>query len=93
MAQASVPAPAKGADLSANARTREAFAQLAPSDLKASGAKASSDVKTAELKTTDSKKLNQPLPRKRKVAKKRVGPPTMLVAQQPQFGFFTTRIW
>jgi hypothetical protein len=92
MAQASVATPAKADGLSANVRTRDAFAQLTPADLKSSDVK-SSDVKTAELKTTDTKKPDQPQPRKRKVAKKHVGPPTMLVAQQPQFGWFATKIW
>ena len=92
MAQASAATPAKADGLSANTRTRDAFAQLTPSDLKSSDVK-SSDVKTAELKTTDTKKPDQPQPRKRKVAKKHVGPPTMLVAQQPQFGWFATKIW
>jgi hypothetical protein len=97
MAQASVATPAKADGTSANARTRDAFAQLTPSDLKNTDLKSSdvksSDVKTAELKTTDTKKPDQPQPRKRKVAKKHVGPPTMLVAQQPQFGWFATKIW
>jgi hypothetical protein len=30
---------------------------------------------------------------KRKVAKKRANPPTMLVAQRPQFGLFANNIW
>ncbi len=31
--------------------------------------------------------------RKRKIAKKHHGPPTVLVAQQPRFGFFVSNIW
>jgi hypothetical protein len=88
LAQASVPTSPKVAELSGNAGTRGAFAQLTPTDLKASGPKASSVVKTAELKRPDRR-----LPRRRRIARKRVGPPTMLVAQQPQFGFFTNSIW
>jgi hypothetical protein len=90
VAQAS--APAKADSPSANVRTRDAFAQLTPSDVKSSDVK-SSDVKTAELKTTDARTQDPSLPKKRKVAKKHVGPPTMLVAQQPQFGWFATKIW
>jgi hypothetical protein len=87
VAEAKVPSSAKVADASTGTRVRDAFAQL-PSDIKASDLKTTVGLKTAELKKPD-----QPLPHKRKVAKKRVGPPTMLVAQQPQFGFLTTRIW
>ena len=31
--------------------------------------------------------------RKRKIAKKHHGPPAVLVAQQPRFGFFVSNIW
>ena len=70
----------------APAKLRDAFAQLQPSDLKQAE---QSDPKKPEAK---------PQP-KRKIAKKRVappvGPPTMLVAQQPRFGFgfFGNNIW
>lgn len=96
VAEAKVPSQAKVADASAGTRVRDAFAQL-PSDIKASDLKTPSDLKTTvALKTAELKKPDQPPPHKRKVAKKHVGPPTMLVAQQPQqpqFGFLTTRIW
>jgi hypothetical protein len=62
-------------DVSANARPRDSFAQLQPADAK-------------QLTLPDAKKPETRLPPKRKIAKRRVAPPTMLVAQQPQFGFF-----
>jgi hypothetical protein len=83
-AQAQVPAPAKVAELSANQRVREAFAQLQPSDLKPSD---------LELKQPDPIKPQPLAPQKRKVAKKRTGPPMVLVAQQPQFGFINRSTW
>jgi hypothetical protein len=62
-------------DASAKARVRDAYAQLQPSDSKPTQL---SDARTPEPK----------LQRKRKIAKSRVSRPTMLVAQQPRFGFF-----
>jgi hypothetical protein len=57
-------------DVSPN--TREAFAQLEPSD----------------------PKKPEPKPqRKRRIVKKHVGPATVLIAQQPRFGFFVSNIW
>jgi hypothetical protein len=63
----------------APATPREAFAQLAPPDLKKSGVRKSES------------KLHQ----RHKVARRRMGPPPMMMAQQPQygFGFFGSRIW
>jgi hypothetical protein len=88
--ETAAPAPATAADASAKARVRDAFAQLQPSDLKqAEKQVAQPDPKTAEVK---------PQP-KRKVVKRRVAPPvgqpTMLVAQQPRFGFglFGNNVW
>jgi hypothetical protein len=69
--EASVPALAAVADVSAKAREREAFAQLQSSEAN-------------QLQTSDPKKLQ----RQRKIAKKRVAPPALLVARQPQFGWF-----
>jgi len=60
------------ADVSTKVTARDAFAQLAPADLKKPEAKPA---------------------RKRKVAKKVVNPPTMLVAQRPQFGLFANNTW
>jgi hypothetical protein len=80
--EASVPAPSTVADVSAKTRVREAFAQLQPSD----------------LKQTDASEPKKPEPKpqpKRKIAKKHVAPPPMmLVAQQPpRFGFFGNSVW
>lgn len=55
-----------------SARTRDAFAQLEPSD---------------------QKKPEPKVHRKRKISKKHLAPPTVLVAQQPRFGFFASTIW
>jgi hypothetical protein len=79
-ADASVPAPASVADASAKARVREAFAQLQPAD-------------TQQLASSEPKKPEPKLQPKRKIAKKRVAPPTDQVAQQPQFGFFANNTW
>lgn len=58
---------------------REALAQLAPSDLK-----------KASVRKSESK-----LRQRHKVARRRMYPRPMMVAQQPQygFGFFGSRIW
>ena len=77
---ASVPAPATVADVSATAQVREAFAQLQPSDAN-------------QLQPSDPKKPEPKLQRKRKIAKRRAAPPMVLVEQQPQFGLFGNRIW
>jgi len=77
---ASVPAPATVADVSAKAQVREAFAQLQPSDAN-------------QLQPSDPKKSEPKLQRKRKIAKRRVAPPIVLLAQQPQFGLFGNSIW
>jgi hypothetical protein len=79
-AQAGVPAPATVADVSAKVRVREAFAQLQPSDAKR--------LESSYLKLPEPK-----LQPKRKVAKKHIAPPTVLVAQQPRFGFFASNTW
>jgi hypothetical protein len=74
-APASVPVPATVADVPAKAQVREAFAQLQPSD-------------APQLQQS---KLKKPVPapqRKRKIARKRVGPPMILVARQSSFGWF-----
>jgi hypothetical protein len=47
----------------------------------------------AQLTPADLKKREVKPTRKRKVARKHVSPPTMLVAQRPQFGFFANNIW
>lgn len=74
-AAAPAPAPPTVTDASGKGRGGEAFAQLQPSDVK-------------QLQSPDRKKADpKPQQHKRRVARSRVGPPTMLVAQQPRFGF------
>ena len=68
--EAAVPAPAAVAEVSAQARGLQAFAQLKPSEPR--------------------KPKPQP---KRKIAKTRVAPPMVVVAQQPRFGFFGNDTW
>ena len=71
-AEAVGPAPAAVAEVSAQARGLQAFAQLKPSE------------------------PGKPEPKpqhKRKVAKTRVAPPMVVVAQQPRFGFFGNDTW
>ena len=71
-AEAAAPAPTAVAEVSAQARGLQAFAQLKPSE--------------------PSKPEPKPL-HKRKVAKTRVAPPMVVVAQQPRFGFFGNDTW
>ena len=76
-------APATAADTAAPVRMRDAFAQL----------------QTPQLQTPEPKKPEPKLLPKRRivasraVAKSHVGPPTILVAQQPRLGFFGNTIW
>jgi hypothetical protein len=77
---ASVLPPEAVTDVSAKAQVREAFAQLQPSDAEQLG---QSKPKTPEQK----------LQRKCKIAKRRLAPSVVLVARQPQFGFFGNSIW
>jgi hypothetical protein len=76
-AEAAVPAsmPPTVLDASAKAPVRDAYAQLQPSGPK-------------PTQLSDARKPEPQLQRKRKIAKSRVSRPTMLVAQQPRFGFF-----
>jgi len=75
-AQSSNQVPATTvADIPPKARVREAFAQLRSSDV-------------AQAQASDAKKPEPKPPHKRKIAKRHVAPPVMLVAQQPRFGFF-----
>ena len=78
-AQTAAAAPAAVADVSAMARVGNAFAQLLPSDQQ-------------QAQSSDPKKPEQTV-HKRKIAKRRTAPPVMLVAQQPQFGFFGNNTW
>lgn len=74
-AEANIPAPVEAAGISAKARVRDAFALLQPSE-------------PTQLQISDSKKPEPKLQQKRKIARKHIGPPMMLVAQQPRFGLF-----
>ncbi len=78
--ETSVPARATVADVSANARLRDAFAELQPSNPK-------------QVQLSEPKKPEQKPQQKRKIAKRRVAPPIMLVAQQPQFSLFGNHTW
>jgi hypothetical protein len=79
--EASVAAPASVADLPAKVRVRESFAQLTPTN-------------SDQLHPADPGKPEPKPQRKRKVvARSYAGPPTILVAQQPRFGFFGSSIW
>jgi hypothetical protein len=80
-AEADVPALSTAADDSAAAREREAFAQMHPTA-------------PNQLRPSAPKEREPTLHRGRKiVTKKRVAPPQVLVARQPPFGWFGTRIW
>jgi hypothetical protein len=77
---AAAAAPAAVADVSARARVGNAFAQLQPIDQE-------------QAQPSDPKRQEQKPLHKRKIAKRRTAPPVMLVAQQPQFGFFGNNTW
>jgi hypothetical protein len=62
------------------AKAREAFAQLPSAEPKR--------LRIAEVRKPEPKPL-----RKRKIAKRRVAPSIVVVAQQPQFGFFGSSHW
>jgi len=84
---AGATAPTPVAADAAKARTREAFAQLAL-DPKQTGL--SAEPKPERSAATKPGPKPQP---KRKIAKRRAAPPVVLVAQQPQFGFFANNTW
>jgi hypothetical protein len=72
VAKAEPVVPTQVADVSAQSRGLQAFAQLKPSE----------------------PTKPEPKPqRKRKIAKTRVAPPMVVVAQQPRFGFFGNDTW
>ena len=77
----SVPDPAKTAGkFSGKVQVREAFGQLQTSDAK-------------QLQQSEAKLPEPPSHHRRKIAKRRAAPSTMLVARQPQFGVFGRSIW
>jgi hypothetical protein len=69
---ASAPTPI-ASELGGKARARDAYAAL--------------DTDPKQAQSSDPAKIEKKLQRKRRIAKRRVAPP-MMVAQQPQFGFF-----
>ena len=82
---ASAAAPKTVTDVSTTARMSEAFAQLPLDPKRAQLSAATKPERSAAIKP-------QPHP-KRKIAKRRAAPPMVLVAQQPQFGFFANNTW
>ena len=78
-AAANVPASATFADVPDKAQAREAFAQLQPTD-------------APQLQKPELKKPHPATQRKRKIARKRGGPPMILVARHQSFGWFGN-IW
>lgn len=81
------PAPAPAAETStatadeAKARVRESFAQLPPPSK-------SRYAHVAEVRKSEAKPQ-----RKRRIVRRRLGPPPVMLAQQPQFGFFGNSWW
>ena len=89
-APTAVALPAAVAALSAKVRVREAFAQLPAPEAQ----RQPPDQKQAQLSTPA--KPDPKLHKRKvasKVAKRRPEAPIMLVAQQPQFGFFGNHTW
>ena len=80
-----VPAPMQTASV---APVAPAAAQVADTSTKITARDAFAQLTPADLKKPVAKPAQ-----KRKVARKHVNPPTMLVAQRPQFGLFANNIW
>ncbi|MFL6813031.1 MAG: hypothetical protein ACJ8EK_03210 [Bradyrhizobium sp.] len=76
--EANVPAQPRVADMTGKARARDSLAELQPSD-------------QAQAQLLQPKKLENKVVRKRKIARR--APPGILIAQQPQFGFFGNSMW
>ena len=72
--------PATVTDVSVKEREREAFALMQPSDAK-------------RLEPTDPGRRELKPQRPRKIVKRHVTPRSVLVARQPQFGWFGNTIW
>ena len=75
-----VASPAPVTDASAKEREREAFALMQPSDAK-------------RLEPSDPGRRELKQKRPRKIVKRHVPPRSVLVARQPQFGWFGNTIW
>ena len=76
--EANVPAQARVADVAGKARGRDSLAELQTTD-------------QAQAQLSQPKKLENKVVRKRRIARR--PPPGILIAQQPQFGFFGNSIW
>src|SRR2546423_10015720 len=76
--EANVPAKASVADMAGKARGRDSLAELQSTD-------------QAQAQLSQAKKLENKVVRKRRIARR--APPGILIAQQPQFGFFGNSIW
>jgi hypothetical protein len=76
--EANVPARARVAEMAGKARGRDSLAELQPSE-------------QAQAQLSQPKKLESKVLRKRRVARR--PPPGILIAQQPQFGFFGNSMW
>jgi hypothetical protein len=75
-----VTSPAAATDVSVKEREREAFALMQPSDAK-------------RLQPPDPGRRELKQQRPRKIVKRHVPPRSILVARQPQFGWFGNTIW
>jgi hypothetical protein len=78
IAEVKAQPPTSVADLPAKVRVREAFAQFRPN--------------SNQFQPQDPRKL-EPRRKRKSVAKSYVGPPIILVAQQPRLGPFGHNIW
>jgi hypothetical protein len=80
IAENRVAGPATVTDASAKEREREAFALMQPSDAK-------------RLEPSEPGKRELKQKRQRKIVKRHVTPRSVLVARQPQFGWFGNTFW
>jgi hypothetical protein len=78
--EGSIRSPPAATDVSVKARDRQAFAQMQPSD-----------AKRLEPSAPGRRELKPQ--RQRKIVKRHVMPRSLLVARQPQFGWFGNTIW
>lgn len=74
------PSPGTATDISVKVREREAFAWMQPPDAK-------------RLEPSESRRRELRMKRQRKIVKRHVVPRSVLVARQPQFGWFGNTIW
>ena len=80
IAEDRVASPATVTDVAVKERAREAFALMQPSDAK-------------RLEPSDPGRRELKQKRQRKIVKRHVMPRSVLVARQPQFGWFGNTIW